>query len=95
MSKEHAQSFVERFFEDDEFVKEVLVHRGFQKHEGNDEEAENQRMVAAAWEMGFKFDVEEYKAANKEYLNELGGWETMRKIFHLLKLATNLSNDNK
>ena len=37
MSKEHAQSFVERFFEDDEFVKEVLVHRGFQKHEGNDE----------------------------------------------------------
>lgn len=42
MSKEHAQSFVERFFEDDEFVKEVLVHRGFQKHEGNDEEAEKE-----------------------------------------------------
>ena len=29
MSKEHAQSFVERFFEDDEFVKEVTSSHSY------------------------------------------------------------------
>lgn len=95
MSMTHAQSFVEKFFEDDQFVKEVLLHRGFDETDSNNEDAENERIVKAASEMGFKFSVEEYKEANKEYMNNIGGWETMRKIFHLIKVATKFVNENK
>ena len=93
MPVSHAQNFVENFFEDDEFLKEVLRHRGFERHENNSEEAENERMAKIADKMGFKFDVEEYKMAIKEYANNLGGWESMKKVFHMMKIATNVANE--
>ena len=94
MSLAHAKSFVEKFFEDDEFVKMVVRKRGFSKNESNKEAAENAKMVKVANELGFKFDENEYVEANKEYMNELGGWEAARKVFHIIKVASYTMDEN-
>ena len=93
MAIEHAKSFVENFFENDEFIKEVIRERGFSKTEDNSEDAENNRMVNVANKMGFRFDVEEYKSACKDYMNGLGGWEATIRIFHMIRVATNVANE--
>ena len=51
-------------------------------------------MVKVANSMGFNFNIEEYKKANKEYLNNLTGWEAMKKVFHIIKIATYMNNQN-
>ena len=93
MSVAHAQSFVEKFFEDDEFLKQVISLRGFSKYENSNENSENEKMVVVANKMGFIFNSEEYMQANKEYANNLGGWETMKKVFHAIKIASYISKE--
>lgn len=94
MAIEHAKAFVNNFFEDGEFTKEVLKRRGFSRNNrGGSEEEENEKIVQVANQMGFKFDVEEYKEANKEYLNEIGGYETMKKLFHIIKTAARMAEE--
>ena len=93
MAMEHANSFVQKFFEDEKFLKLVLEKRGFSRNENNTEEEENKKMVQVANEMGFKFDEEEYKKANMEYVNEIGGWETALRIFRIMKIAAKTAKE--
>ena len=94
MAIEHANSFVCNFFEDDIFLTEVLKRRGFERYEDKSEEAENARIVKVASEMGFHFDVDEYIEANKAYMNDLGGWEASKRVFHMIKVAAELVREN-
>lgn len=94
MAMEHAKNFVEKFFEDDEFIKTIVRKRGFTRYENKSEDDENAKIVKAANEMGFKFDLDEYKTANKEYMNNLGGWEAAQRICHMLKVVMSMSNEN-
>lgn len=94
MAMEHAESFVEKFFTNDEFIKEVVRRRGFSKYEHSSDEIENEKLVHIANEMGFKFDVEEYKTASMNYMNSLGGWEAAKAICHMLKVAIRLRDEN-
>lgn len=95
MAMEHARSFVEKLFDNDEFLKQVIIKRGFKEHEGLSEDLENERMVKIANEMGFRFTVEEYAQANEEYMNEIGGFGAMKKIFHMIKVAASVEKENK
>lgn len=94
MSMSHAKSFVEKFFEDDEFTKTVVRKRQFSRNESNKEKAENEKMIKAANELGFNFNEEEYIEANKEYMNKLTGWEAAKKVFHIVKVAAYVSQEN-
>ena len=90
MAMEHANSFVERLFEDDEFIKTILKKRGFNKNERTNRQIENEKIVEIANEMGFKFDVNEYESACKSYMTGIDGWDASQKIFHILKVASDL-----
>ena len=94
MAIEHAKAFVNNFFEDDEFTKTVIRKRGFSRNEENSESMQNEKMVEVANEMGFNFDATEYIDACKEYMNELGGWESAKKVFHIVSIAVNISKES-
>ncbi|MBP3255672.1 MAG: hypothetical protein J6M60_04195 [Clostridia bacterium] len=94
MAIDHANSFVCNFFEDDIFLKEVLNRRGFERYDEKNVDAENAKIVEIANEMGFHFDINEYAEANKNYMNELGGWEASKRVFHMIKVAANLAREN-
>lgn len=93
MAISHAKSFVSKFFEDDEFTKMVIRNSNFAKNESNKEEAENKKMVSVANQLGFDFDEKEYVEASKEYMNNLGGWDAARKVFHIVKIASYVYNE--
>ncbi|MBR1883437.1 MAG: hypothetical protein IJ809_00560 [Clostridia bacterium] len=90
MAMENANIFVERLFEDDIFIKTVLKKRNFNKNERTSEEIENEKIVKIANEMGFEFSIDEYKTACKAYMNKIDGWEASQKIFHILKIASDM-----
>ncbi len=94
MSMAHANNFVENFFEDAEFLKTVMKKRGFDETTDKSENAENIRIVNVANDIGFKFDLEEYQEACKNYMNELGGWEAAKKIFRMLNTVSKLVKEN-
>ena len=95
MAMDHANSFVERIFENDEFVRGIIKKRGYNRNERTSEEYENEKIVEIANSMGFKFGVEEYKTACKEYMSGLDGWEAVQKIFHVLKIAAEVADGSR
>ena len=94
MAMEHAKSFVERIFENDEFLKTIVKKRGYTKNENTNEEIESKKIVEIANDMGFKFDVDEFKDACKIYMSSIGGWEATQRIFHVLKVAASVYKNN-
>ena len=87
MAMNHANSFVERIFENDEFLKTIIVKRGYSKNEDTNEEIESQKLVEIANEMGFNLNIDEFKEACKEYMSNYDGWEATQKIFHVFKVV--------
>lgn len=94
MAMDHAKSFVEKIFENDEFIKTVIIKRAYKRNENTNEEIENEKIVEIANNMGFKFNVDEFKSACKEYMTNIDGWEAAGKIFHILKIAESISKEN-
>lgn len=96
MAMEHANSFVERLFENDEFLKTIIKKRGYTKSENTNEDIETEKLIGIANDMGFKFDADEFKEACKTYMSELDGWEATQKIFHVFRIvAKNYKENNK
>ena len=93
MAIEHANSFVNNFFEDEEFTRTV-IENGFSHKDERDTYSENEIMVMVANEMGFNFDLDEYQEACKEYMESLGGWESAKKVFSVIKVATDIAKNN-
>ena len=87
MAMEHANSFVEKIFENDEFLKTIIKKRGYTKYENTNEEVETEKLINIANEMGFKFNVDEFKEACKLYMSKLDGWEATQRIFHVFKVV--------
>ena len=87
MAMEHANSFVERIFENDEFLKTIIEKRGYTRNENTNEEMEYQKLVQIANEMGFRFDADEFKDACKNYMSSFDGWQATQKIFHVFKIV--------
>lgn len=94
MAMEHAKSFVEKIFENDEFIKAVVIKRGYKKDENTSEDIENEKLIEIANDMGFKFNIDEFKEACKNYMINLDGWEATQKVFHVLRVATNIAKEN-
>ncbi len=94
MAIEHANSFVEKIFEDDEFLKSIIKKRGYNRHEDTNEDMENEKIVEIANSMGFKFDVEEFKSSCRQYMSNLDGLAAAQKIFHVLKVVANSYKEN-
>ena len=94
MAIEHANSFVEKIFEDDEFLKCIVEKRNYNKNDDTNEEIENKKIMEIANSMGFRFDSDEFKEACKSYMSNIDGWEAAQKIFHVLKVVSNIYKQN-
>ena len=100
MSKEKAKEFVEKFFNDDDFTFKVIYESGMDQWKGKKgqntpDEEQDKAIVAAAAKLGYKITPEEYKAASKEYSEGIGGWQTIKKVFHIAKIGKRVSKERK
>ena len=96
MAMEHANSFVEKIFENDEFLRTIIKRRGYSKEDNTNEEIETEKLIEIANTMGFKFDADEFKEACKIYMSKLDGWEATQRIFHVFRIvAKNYKENNK
>lgn len=98
MAMDSAKSFVNKFFEDDEFIREFYKNGGFissEKGSKPDTDAQNAKMVEVAGKMGYDFTMEEYQAANKEYVDSVGAWKSMKKMVHMARTVKKLEKEAK
>ena len=95
MSQEKAKEFVEKFYNDEETMKQVLVLANApEKIKAGQKVSEEQQyrdFAEAAAQMGYHATPEEYKEATKTYLNEIGSWDALGKVFHIIVVATELT----
>ena len=85
MSKESAKSFVEKFYNDDEFIREFTLKGGVNSKATDDEKKESVMRVSK--EMGFSFNDEEYTEALKNYFDGKGVWFAIKTFRHFNKVA--------
>ena len=100
MSKEKAKEFVEKFFNDDDFMSKVIYESGMDQWRGKKgqeiEDGEQDKAITnAASKLGYEITPEEYKAASKEYTESIGGWQTIKKVFHLAKISKQVAKERK
>lgn len=86
MSNESARDFVNKFYEDEEFLKDFYKRKGFELKSDRTEESEYREIAEIAKQMGFDFEVQEFKDASKGYVNDVGKWQAFKKIFYLVKI---------
>ena len=85
MSKESAQSFVNKFYNDDEFIREFTLKGGVNSKATDDEKKAS--IMRVAKEMGFSFNDEEYTEALKNYFEGKGVWSAIKTFRHFNKIA--------
>ena len=78
MSQERANEYVEKMYTDEEFLREICRHGGFNKKA--DDEEKSRLALQAAKEMGYEMTVEEYNKATENFFTGKGILETI-KIF--------------
>ncbi|MBQ7040856.1 hypothetical protein IJN73_02195 [Candidatus Saccharibacteria bacterium] len=88
MSIEKAGEFVEKFFTDDGFMVQAIKESGLDKYKketGSDpsEKEQFEMMTRAAKLLGYDMTPEEYATASRAYFNQIGGWQSLRKVFHI------------
>lgn len=97
MSKEVAREFVEKFYNDEETMKQLLTIAGAaEKIRAGVKVSEEQQykdFAEAATKMGYQATPEEYQAATKEYLDEIGTWDSLGKVFHIITVASDLARE--
>lgn len=87
MAIEHANSFLVRMFENDDFLTTIIEKRSYTRGENTTGDAECQRIVEIANEMGFRFNADEFKSACNNYMSDFDGWGTVQKIFHIFRVV--------
>ena len=100
MSKEKAKEFVEKFYNDDDFLFKVIYESGMDQWRGKkgqemEDEEQNKAIIDAAGKLGYEITSEEFKAANKEYSEGIGGWQVVKKIFHVAKVGKKVAKERK
>lgn len=95
MSTEKAREFVEKFYNDEETMKQVLIIANapekIRAGQKVSEEQQYRDFAEAATKMGYEATPEEYKEATKAYLEEIGSWDALGKVFHIITVATELA----
>ena len=100
MSKAKAKEFVEKFYNDDDFTAKVVYESGMYQWQGKKgqeiEDGEQDKAITdAAGKLGYEITPEEYKAASKEYLEGIGGRQTIKKVFRIVKIAKKIAKEHK
>ena len=100
MTQAKAKEFIEKFYNDDDFMAKVICESGMYQWQGKKgqemEDGEQDKAITdAAGKLGYEITPEEYKAASKEYLENIGGWQTVKKIFHIAKTAKKIAKEHK
>lgn len=94
MNKNQAREFVEKLYNDDELMKRVLILAGAPdkiKSGAKPSEAQQYRDLAeVASKMGYYGTPEEFQEATKEYFEEIGSMESIRRVFRMVEIASNL-----
>ena len=85
MSKESAKEFVEKFYNDDEFIREFTLKGGVNSRATNEEKQAS--LMRVAKEMKFNFNEEEYNEAIKNYFDGMGVWSAIKTFRHFNKVA--------
>lgn len=93
MSKESAKSFVEKFYNDDEFIREFTLKGGLNSKATNEEKQE--AIMKVSKEMGFDFNDEEYTEALKNYFEGKGVWSAIKTFRHFNKVAKKAEKERK
>lgn len=89
MSKEQAEKFVEKTYNDDEFALQVLRAGDFKPGGKDDEDTAGRGMenfVKAGQALGYDFTDAEIEAATKAYFESLGTWKSLKKFMHFARL---------
>ena len=85
MALETANEFVRKTFNDDEFLKEVIRHGGF-----NDKAPDEEKtflITKAAKELGYDVTEDEYTEASGAYFKELGVFGVIKTLRHVGKVV--------
>jgi hypothetical protein len=85
MSKASAKEFVEKFYTDDEFIREFTLKGGLNS-KGTDEEKQAAIMKVSK-EIGYSFNNEEYTDALKSYFEGKGVIFAIKTFRHFNKVA--------
>ena len=98
MPQEKAREFVEKFYNDEETMKQVLTLAGAtEKIKAGQKVSEEQQykdFAEAAAQMGYHATPDEYKEATKAYLEEIGSWDALGKVFHIITVASDLAKQS-
>ena len=94
MNNNRAREFVEKLYNSEEIMKQVLLLTDApEKIKAGvklTEEQQYQDLAEAAGKMGYSATPEEYKRATEEYFEEIGSIESIGKVFHLIAVASDL-----
>ena len=85
MAKESAKEFVEKFYNDDDFLREFVLKGGLNSKASDEEKKE--LIMKTSKEMGFDFTKEEYDEAGKNYFEGKGVFFAIKTFSHLNKIA--------
>ena len=85
-----AESFVEKLYNDDNFLVSVIKASGINdvpKGHKTTETETNDMMAKAARELGYEISTEEYAAALKAQTQKVGAWKAIKFLIRLTRLA--------
>ncbi len=94
MVKSEAREFIEKMYNDEETMREVLLLTDApEKIKAGVKESEEQQyknFAMAAGKLGYFATPEEFQKATKEYFEEIGSMESIAKVFHVIEVASEL-----
>lgn len=93
MGKDNAREYVEKMFTDDEFLKEICRHGGFDEKASDDEKMA--LTLKAAGEMGYTFSEEEYTVAMEDYFKGKGIFGSIKAFAHMNKIIKAVKKEQR
>ena len=89
MSEAKAKEFIEKLYNDDDFVIEVCKNGGLEvnKEKQASKEGSLENFVIAGKALGYDFTEAEVTAAQKAYFDSLGAWKSLKKFVHFIRIA--------
>ena len=87
MSEAKAKEFIEKFYNDDEFLVDVLKKNEDVFRDQDGEAQTFKAFVIAGKSVGYDFTEEEGTAAQKAYFDSIGTWGAIKKTIHFARVA--------
>ena len=93
MAKDNAKVFVEKLFEDDEFIKTFYKNGGI-KRKGSTKE-KNELLYNTARKMGYDFEEKEFQTATSDYFKNKGILGFIKIFMHFNKVVKAAEREEK